>query len=141
MISIGNVLMRPPLLFLIGGLTVLAVLHAFIASIPSRYLTVLISVPDSTIAANISSSLVSNRLASRVLTLDNIHTTYRDNLNVLDSQQVLVIATSHVSLFSELKSLIKQLHPDSISEIIGIPITYALPETLELIRTNTKPPY
>lgn len=88
-------------------------------------------------AAKISRSLVEAGLAGCVNIVGNVRSIYRWQGKIEDEAEVLMIAKTQRSLFSELSEKVKTLHSYSVPEIIAIPIVEGLQDYLNWLKEVT----
>ena len=88
-------------------------------------------------AAKISRSLVEAGLAGCVNIVGNVRSIYRWQGKIEDEAEVLMIAKTQRSLFSELSEKVKMLHSYSVPEIIAIPIVEGLQDYLNWLKEVT----
>ena len=102
-----------------------------------EYTVVLITSPDEQTAAKIANCLVEKRLAACINIIAPIRSIYKWEGKIEDDKEVLMIVKTRKDLFEELESSVKQMHPYSVPEIIGLPIIKGSSEYLNWITEVT----
>ncbi|HVE14698.1 MAG TPA: divalent-cation tolerance protein CutA [Elusimicrobiota bacterium] len=102
------------------------------------YCVVLMTAPDAAAAEKIAGELVRARLAACVTRLPGAVSTYHWQGKVETAQEVVLLAKSRVSLASELVEFVRKLHPNSVPEIVALPIAAGHAGYLDWIGANTR---
>lgn len=87
-----------------------------------EYTVVFITAPDEEEAARIARIIVEERLAGCVNIVKGIRSIYSWEGKVEDEHEVLMIVKTKRVLFTELEKRVKELHSNSVPEIISLPI-------------------
>lgn len=105
------------------------------------HLLVLCTCPDQTSAERIATTLVQESLAACVNISPGIHSVYRWEGRVEQTQEILLLIKSTGSVYNALETRIQELHPYELPEIIAVPIIQGAQSYLEWINsmTSTKP--
>jgi periplasmic divalent cation tolerance protein len=96
--------------------------------------------PDIATAEKISRQLVNDKLAACVNLLPGITSIYEWQGKIEQSSEVLLVIKSMAERFAEISTLIEDIHPYELPELIAVSITDGLPGYLDWIKqcTTTK---
>ena len=86
------------------------------------YQVVLSNCPDTKTAELIAHRLVTDRLAACVNIMPNVSSVYYWQDKIQQDTEVMLIIKSKQSLFAQLESLITELHPYEVVEVIALDI-------------------
>jgi periplasmic divalent cation tolerance protein len=100
---------------------------------------VLCNCPDAQTAETIAYRLVHDRLAACVNILPQVKSIYRWQDMVEAAQEHTLLIKTTTLVYPSLQSVITELHPYEVPEIIAIPFTQGLPAYLDWINENTAP--
>jgi len=96
---------------------------------------ILCTCPDQKTAEDISSYLVSHKLAACVNIIAGITSIYEWQGQIEKSQEQLLLIKSHIDKYAAIEDKIKSLHPYELPEIIAVPIERGHPDYLQWINT------
>ena len=105
---------------------------------PSDVLLVLTNCPDEATAARIRRELVNARLAACVNQLGPVQSTYRWRGAVEEATEVTLLIKTTRQRYGALEARLRQLHPDSVPEIIAIPVHLGCADYLAWVRSQTR---
>jgi len=105
---------------------------------PTPYMIIFCTVPDSTTAKKIARILVEEKLAACCNILADLNSIFSWENKIHDEAELLLIIKSRKELFPALVRQIKKLHPYSVPEIIAIPIMNGNREYLKWMEENVK---
>lgn len=88
-------------------------------------------------ADRIAAALVGEKLAACVNILPGVHSIYRWQGNVEESEEVILIAKTRAELFEPLSKRVKSLHSYECPCIVASPVTLGHPPFLEWIEKET----
>jgi periplasmic divalent cation tolerance protein len=100
---------------------------------------VLCNCPDGQTAEAIAHRLVQERLAACVNILPQVKSIYRWQGIVENAQEHTLLIKTTTANYPLLQTVITELHPYEIPEIIAFPITQGLPAYLDWINESTAP--
>jgi periplasmic divalent cation tolerance protein len=104
----------------------------------SKVLLVLTTLPDRTSAERIAEALVTARIAACVNMLTGCTSVYRWQGTVECADEVpLLIKTTHAA-YARLETVLRELHPYELPEIVALPVTAGLPAYLDWVVQETK---
>jgi periplasmic divalent cation tolerance protein len=98
---------------------------------------VLITAPNEEVARTLARTLVEERLAACVNLVPGLTSVYRWQGEVVEDQEVLLIAKTTTFAFPRLKERVLALHPYTVPEILALPIAEGNREYLDWLRENT----
>lgn len=104
-----------------------------------KIIAVLITVPTEIIAQEIANSLLDSRLAACISYIPSVKSIYRWKGQIERSDEFLIIAKTRSSLFEELKTTAKKIHPYELPEIIAMEISHGLDGYLQWVLAETLP--
>lgn len=102
-------------------------------------LLVLCTCPNDTVAAELATVLIEQKLAACVNTVPGLRSYYRWEGNLRQGDEVLLMIKTTRVRYAELESTLKRLHPYSLAEIIATPLTAGSADYLQWIRESTTP--
>ena len=103
-----------------------------------KYIQVITTTAKKEDAEKIAASLVEKRLAACVQILGPIHSTYRWEGKVEQTEEWQCLIKSRQDLFFDLEQVIKAIHPYEIPEIIATTITAGSADYLQWLRDEIK---
>jgi len=106
----------------------------------AEVLLVLTNCPDGETADRIASALVENRLAACVNVLAEVESTYRWQGAVEQAVEVPLLIKCTRERYVALEEAIRQLHPYTVPEVIGVPVVAGLAQYLRWVAEETTPP-
>lgn len=98
----------------------------------SQYCTVLVTVPNGTIAETIAHALLEAKLAACV-SLFPVTSIYTWQGEVQQEGELQLLIKTDLARFSELEAMVRSLHPYEVPEIIALPIVAGSPPYLQWI--------
>ncbi|OUC12355.1 MAG: divalent-cation tolerance protein CutA [Alkalinema sp. CACIAM 70d] len=98
----------------------------------SQYCTVLVTVPNGTIAETIAHALLEAKLAACV-SLFPVTSIYTWQGEVQQEGEVQLLIKTDLVRFSELEAMVRSLHPYEVPEVIALPIVAGSPPYLQWI--------
>ncbi len=98
---------------------------------------VMSSCPDTTVAKNIASKLVSARLVACVNIVAGVTSIYRWKGRVQEDPEVLVVAKTRTDLVERVTEMIVDNHPYELPEVIALPVTGGSGEYLRWVASET----
>ena len=96
-------------------------------------LLVISTFPDAETARQISTTLVTEKLAACANILPAVQSIYRWQGKVEEEGEVLALFKTTRERFAELQSKIRSLHPYDVPEILALPIPEGLPDYLRWV--------
>jgi len=100
---------------------------------------VLCNCPDGQTAEAIAHRLVQDQLAACVNILPEVKSIYRWQDKIENALEHTLLIKTTAATYPLLQTVITELHPYEVPEIIAIPITQGLPAYLDWIHENTAP--
>ncbi len=97
------------------------------------YVVVFVTCPDRETTQRIAEELIERKLAACVNITTEINSVYFWQGNIEKDTEYLMIIKTSEELFEELETFIKNNHPYTVPEIIGIPIVKGSKEYLDWI--------
>ncbi|MFQ6090795.1 MAG: divalent-cation tolerance protein CutA [Candidatus Bipolaricaulia bacterium] len=88
-------------------------------------------------AAEIAQRLLEGRLAACVQVLGPVRSRYRWEGKIEEAEEWLCLIKARAADYSKIESLIKELHPYEVPEILAMPITAGNPQYLDWLRRET----
>ena len=98
---------------------------------------VLITAPEN-VAEKLAEQLLEKQLAACVNLLPKVSSIYRWQGKIERAEEVLMIAKTTNSLFSELEKFVLEIHPYDTPEIICLGVEKGLDQYLVWVRSETK---
>ncbi len=86
------------------------------------YVVVFVTCPDKSVAEKIAEKLIKEKLAACVNITGEINSVYFWQGNIEKDNEYLMIIKTKEELFEKLEEFIKENHPYTVPEIIGMPI-------------------
>jgi len=80
------------------------------------------TVPSVEYAGDITTALISRKLAACVSTLSEVHSTYWWEDHVEESSEILLMVKTFDRFFDEIADVINDIHPYDVPEIIAMPV-------------------
>ena len=102
------------------------------------YLFILITVPDRERAEVIAQTLVQERWAACVNILPSVHSIFFWQGAIQQEEELLLLVKSRRDLFPSLAARVKELHPYTVPEIIGLPILEGWEDYLRWVKESTR---
>jgi periplasmic divalent cation tolerance protein len=103
------------------------------------YILILVTAPSREVGEQIAMKLVEERLAACANLVGPIQSTYRWEGVVQKDDEVLLMIKTRSELFELVAECVRQNHPYSVPEVIGVTISQGLPSYLEWIDKETAP--
>jgi periplasmic divalent cation tolerance protein len=103
-----------------------------------NYIIVFCTVPTHEIGMKIANDLVSGKYAACVNIIAGLTSIYRWKGDICNDSELLLIIKSRKSLFDEISSRIKALHPYEVPEIIYYSITGGSEPYLQWLSDSTQ---
>ncbi|WP_293446528.1 divalent-cation tolerance protein CutA [Persephonella sp.] len=97
------------------------------------YIVVFVTCPDKSVAEKIADGLIKEKLAACVNITGEVNSVYFWQGNVEKDQEYLMVIKTTEELFGKLEKFIKENHPYTVPEIIGMPIIKGSKEYLDWI--------
>ena len=97
------------------------------------YIVVFVTCPDKSVAEKIADGLIKEKLAACVNITGEVNSVYFWKGNIEKDQEYLMIIKTTEELFEKLEKFIKDSHPYTVPEIIGMPIIKGSKEYLDWI--------
>jgi periplasmic divalent cation tolerance protein len=88
----------------------------------NEFSVIFCTVPNIESGEKIANLLVEQKLAACVNIVPGLRSIYRWEDKICDDCELLLVIKTRSSIFEQIKSSIKSLHPYSVPEIISIPI-------------------
>ena len=104
-----------------------------------EYFLVFCTCPGTTVAAEISTALIEQRLAACVNRLPGIKSWYRWEGHLQQEEEVLLLAKTTRARYAALEAMIRQLHPAEVPEIIAVPVVAGSDNYLNWVSAATTP--
>lgn len=132
------------LLLVVIGVNI--VVHRLITTYPAQedpdnnmnqFRAVFVTVPNMEVAKKIASGLVSHKLAACVNIIPHVTSVYEWEGKINEDSELILMIKSQESLFSELEKFVKENHPYSVPEVIGLPIQQGSQSYLDWIAQVT----
>lgn len=110
------------------------------AAAKESYIVVFVTTTTEDNAATIGRALVEERLAACANLIGPIRSIYRWQDVVEDGAELLLMIKTRASLFPELETRIKELHPYEVPEIVAVNIEQGSTEYLDWLDDSTVEP-
>lgn len=104
----------------------------------AEYILVLSTVPDEIKGKEIARKIVGERLAACVTLSSPCQSFYWWEEKIAEDAEFMLFIKTRVALFPDLEKRLKELHPYTVPEIIGIPIDRGHGPYLEWVEKETK---
>ena len=101
------------------------------------HLLVLCTCPGNTVAAEISTSLIDQRLAACVNRVPGVKSWYRWEGHLEQDDEVLLLIKTTRARFAEVETAIRRLHPYELPEVIGVTISAGSEAYLKWVTEST----
>jgi periplasmic divalent cation tolerance protein len=105
----------------------------------SMFAVVLVTAPDTDVAARLGRTLVEERLAACVNVLGGLRSIYRWQGKVCDDAEALMIIKTTRDQFEALQARVTELHPYEVAEVILLPIEAGAPDYLGWLAQQVSP--
>lgn len=104
---------------------------------PPSLLEVRVTVPDAESGLALGHSLVARQLAACVQILGPITSVYSWQGETQQGEEWLLLMKTSEGVFDELADVILAEHPYEVPEILGVPVTHALPQYADWVRRRS----
>jgi periplasmic divalent cation tolerance protein len=104
----------------------------------SEPLLVITNVPDRATAERIAEALVTQRAAACVNILGGCTSVYRWEGKLEQANEVPLLMKTTREAYPRLESLLRELHPYELPEIIALPVSAGLPGYLDWVEQETR---
>ena len=101
------------------------------------HIVVYVTVPSRAVGEQIAQTLVESNLAACVNIIPGICSVYKWQGEINHDDELLLIAKTRVALFDQLETIVKQIHPYDVPEVIGMPIVAGSNDYLTWINVET----
>jgi periplasmic divalent cation tolerance protein len=105
----------------------------------ARVLAVLSTAPDASTASRIAEALVGERLAACVNVVEGVSSIYRWKGGVQRDREVLMVVKTTSDAVERLRSLLVELHPYEVPEVLALPVADGHPPYLDWVRGEVGP--
>ncbi|MCE1248180.1 MAG: divalent-cation tolerance protein CutA [Firmicutes bacterium] len=102
------------------------------------YMVVFVTVPTEEVGLKIAKAVLEEKLAACVNINKGMRSLYWWEDRIQDESEVQLIIKTKFGLYSQLEAKVKELHPYTVPEIIGFPITCGYRPYLDWITRETK---
>lgn len=102
-------------------------------------LLVLCTCPNDTVAAEIATALVEERLAACVNRLPGVKSWYRWESRVEHDDEVLLLIKTTRERYAALEPAVRRLHPYDVPEVIALPVVAGSSAYLDWVRASSRP--
>ena len=106
----------------------------------SDILLVITNLPDAETAGRLAQRLIEERAAACVNQLAPCISTYRWQGSIETASEVPLLIKTTRAAWPRLETLIRELHPCELPEIIVVPVTAGLPAYLDWVSMETRTP-
>jgi periplasmic divalent cation tolerance protein len=106
----------------------------------SEPLIVMTNCPDMASARRIARTLVEQRLAACVNQLAPVHSIYRWQGTIEETDEVPLLIKTTRERYPELEAAVRSMHPYSVPEIVALPIAAGHSAYLRWLADETQPP-
>jgi periplasmic divalent cation tolerance protein len=106
----------------------------------ARFLLVLSTCPDAETAQRIAGALVEGQLAACVSVLPGLQSTYRWEGAVETAREHLLLIKTRAECYAEVESAVRALHPYTVPEVLGVPVSEGYAGYLLWIETCVRMP-
>jgi len=104
-----------------------------------EYLVVLCTCPGTTVAAEIATALIEQRLAACVNRVPGVKSWYRWEGHLEQDEEVLLLAKTTRDRYAALEAMIHQIHPADVPEVIALPVIAGSTRYLDWVSSSTVP--
>ncbi len=108
------------------------------SNIVTKIIIVFCTVPDETVANNISKRLVRENVAACCNIIKNVRSIYSWEGEIQDDSELLLIIKTSIDVYDHMQQIIMEEHPYSIPEIIALPIERGSINYLKWVKENVK---
>lgn len=98
---------------------------------------VLCSAPDKAVARLLSQHLLDARAAACVSVIPGMHSMYHWNDAIQAADEVLMLIKTSSERLTELKAIVKEIHPYEVPELLVLGVADALPAFLQWVGSVT----
>ncbi|WP_394778115.1 divalent-cation tolerance protein CutA [Undibacterium sp.] len=102
-----------------------------------QVLLVMCNVPDDGAAQHIAQQVLAKKLAACVNVMPEMRSLYHWQGELQVSMEIALLIKTTQARYEELQTLIQQLHPYEVPEIIAIPVAAGLPAYLQWVLKET----
>ena len=102
-----------------------------------QYLIGFVTIDDLAKAKEISRSLVNRGLVACVNIVPQVTSIYRWKGEICEADERLLIMKTRRSLFPQVSTVVREMHPYEVPEIIAVELQDGLPEYLKWINEST----
>lgn len=99
---------------------------------------VITNMPDAASASRLAHALIAQRAAACVNVLAPCTSVYHWQGQVETATEFPVLIKSTRDAYARIETLIRDIHPYELPEIISLPVGAALPEYLDWVKTETR---
>jgi periplasmic divalent cation tolerance protein len=103
----------------------------------SDALVVLVTAPDTEVAASLARAMVAEGLAACGNLVPGLRSIYRWQGEICDEAEVLILFKTRAGRFAALRDRIEALHPYDCPEVIALPVVGGSAAYLQWIADNT----
>lgn len=107
------------------------------AAMTEEFLLVLTTCPGHTIAAEIATALIDQRLAACVNRITGVKSWFRWQGQLQQEEEVLLLIKTTRARFTQLETLVRSLHPSEVPEVVALPISAGSAAYLDWISEST----
>lgn len=93
--------------------------------------------PDRDQALKLARTLVERHLAACVSVLAPCASVYRWQNRIEETTEVPLLIKTRAGLYGEVETVVRELHPYELPEIIALPVAHGLPQYLEWLVAET----
>ena len=111
-------------------------MHFLINYLPMSFVLIMNTCPDQKTARKIAENLINEKLAACVNIMPAGLSVYRWQGKVESAEENLLLIKTHENHYPKVETMIQNLHPYELPEIIVVPITSGLPDYLSWISEN-----
>jgi len=108
------------------------------SNIDTKIIIVFCTVPDETVAVNISKRLVQENVAACCNIIKNVRSIYFGEGEIQDDSELLLIIKTSIDMYDNIQKLILEEHPYTIPEIIALPIEKGSIDYIKWVKENVK---
>ncbi|MBM4195497.1 MAG: divalent-cation tolerance protein CutA [Gammaproteobacteria bacterium] len=106
---------------------------------PDDALVVLCTCPGDSVAAEIATGLLEDRLAACVTRVPGVKSWYHWEGQIQRDDEVLLVIKSTRDRYAAVEAQIRKLHPYEVPEIIALPVAFGSAAYLDWVQESTKP--
>lgn len=104
----------------------------------SQCVLVMTTVPDAAVAESIAAAVIARQMAACVSMQPGLTSMYRWEGKVEKAQEVMLTIKTTAAAYPALETVLRELHPYDVPEIIAIPVTAGLPAYLQWVASEVK---